>query len=144
MSKQKRLSRNKLFKKFLFNALLAFYLIAAFLIIIIAFYKDTEIITVGFAVILYTLMNLYIKNSNYNDDQKTIDENMTDAGLISLMSAYILYKLFFMETNLFTTKAGESTFQGILFLIITIVSFGLINIILISKHNQKKHDKNSK
>lgn len=89
-------------------------------------------------------MNLYIKNSNYDDDQKTIDENMTDAGLISLMSAYILYKLFFMETNLFTTKAGESTFQGILFLIITIVAFGLINIILISKHNQKKHDKNSK
>lgn len=115
------------------NKLLFPYMLFIIIIIIAAVLFDSEFITIVFGVIGYTVVNLYIRNTDSEEEQKKRDTNLNDIGLISLIGIYFIYSVLPLNPETIYEKLIDAI---LIWLIAT--GFFLILTIIINKQNKKE------
>lgn len=115
------------------NKLLFPYMLFIIIIIIAAVLFDSEFITIVFGVIGYTVVNLYIRNTDSEEEQKKRDSNLNDIGLISLIGIYFIYSVLPLNPE----PIYEKLIDAILIWLIA-TGFFLILTIIINKQNKKE------
>ncbi len=103
------------------------------IIIIAAVLFDSEFITIVFGVIGYTVVNLYIRNTDSEEEQKKRDTNLNDIGLISLIGIYFIYSVLPLNPETIYEKLIDAI---LIWLIAT--GFFIILTNIINKQNKKE------